>query len=118
MAFSSLADRWRVCLRDVLPIGWNRRSKNRLFPQRFRSPRQAPTRMPKALWIDPLTAEKMHENRLKNMHFRRVGAIMEYWKIPLSQNLESSRVHGRIPVSYTHLRAHETDSYLVCRLLL
>src|SRR5665647_2405386 len=23
-----------------------------------------------------------------------------------------------IPVSYTHLRAHETDSYLVCRLLL
>src|SRR5680860_855784 len=23
----------------------------------------------------------------------------------------------RPPVSYTHLRAHETDSYLVCRLL-
>src|SRR5680860_217059 len=27
-------------------------------------------------------------------------------------------VVGEIPVSYTHLRAHETDSYLVCRLLL
>src|SRR5665647_3757359 len=25
---------------------------------------------------------------------------------------------ARAPVSYTHLRAHETDSYLVCRLLL
>src|SRR5664279_6421478 len=25
---------------------------------------------------------------------------------------------GAKPVSYTHLRAHETDSYLVCRLLL
>src|SRR5680860_1727508 len=25
---------------------------------------------------------------------------------------------GLQPVSYTHLRAHETDSYLVCRLLL
>src|SRR5665647_3850809 len=25
---------------------------------------------------------------------------------------------GARPVSYTHLRAHETDSYLVCRLLL
>src|SRR5665647_1423389 len=25
---------------------------------------------------------------------------------------------GSAPVSYTHLRAHETDSYLVCRLLL
>ena len=24
----------------------------------------------------------------------------------------------RLSVSYTHLRAHETDSYLVCRLLL
>src|SRR5680860_1708984 len=27
-------------------------------------------------------------------------------------------VAGVLPVSYTHLRAHETDSYLVCRLLL
>src|SRR5680860_640627 len=25
---------------------------------------------------------------------------------------------AHMPVSYTHLRAHETDSYLVCRLLL
>src|SRR5665647_1801728 len=30
----------------------------------------------------------------------------------------SSRYAGYTPVSYTHLRAHETDSYLVCRLLL
>src|SRR5664279_5953093 len=29
----------------------------------------------------------------------------------------SSRQRQRPPVSYTHLRAHETDSYLVCRLL-
>ena len=27
-------------------------------------------------------------------------------------------LHCSRPVSYTHLRAHETDSYLVCRLLL
>ena len=27
-------------------------------------------------------------------------------------------IHGVGTVSYTHLRAHETDSYLVCRLLL
>src|SRR5680860_1785723 len=26
--------------------------------------------------------------------------------------------YDKTPVSYTHLRAHETDSYLVCRLLL
>ena len=29
-----------------------------------------------------------------------------------------AEVFAREPVSYTHLRAHETDSYLVCRLLL
>src|SRR5665647_105047 len=28
------------------------------------------------------------------------------------------QLSGEQPVSYTHLRAHETDSYLVCRLLL
>src|SRR5665647_1279722 len=28
------------------------------------------------------------------------------------------KVRYQSPVSYTHLRAHETDSYLVCRLLL
>ena len=28
------------------------------------------------------------------------------------------RIQYPEPVSYTHLRAHETDSYLVCRLLL
>ena len=30
----------------------------------------------------------------------------------------SQRMRLFIPVSYTHLRAHETDSYLVCRLML
>src|SRR5665647_3619403 len=33
----------------------------------------------------------------------------------LAKALELS---GTLAVSYTHLRAHETDSYLVCRLLL
>ena len=31
---------------------------------------------------------------------------------------ESEKKDLFVPVSYTHLRAHETDSYLVCRLLL
>ena len=29
----------------------------------------------------------------------------------------SDQYHGVMPVSYTHLRAHETRSNLVCRLL-
>src|SRR5680860_824605 len=35
----------------------------------------------------------------------------------ISEILERVR-HEAVAVSYTHLRAHETDSYLVCRLLL
>src|SRR5665647_3581319 len=34
------------------------------------------------------------------------------------QTFEDTRITREITVSYTHLRAHETDSYLVCRLLL
>ena len=34
------------------------------------------------------------------------------------QNFDLTQDSSAIPVSYTHLRAHETDSYLVCRLLL
>src|SRR5680860_1685587 len=39
------------------------------------------------------------------------------------QDVQIEAASGRLsdhydPVSYTHLRAHETDSYLVCRLLL
>ena len=35
--------------------------------------------------------------------------------LSLKNNSKWDKIH---PVSYTHLRAHETDSYLVCRLLL
>ena len=42
---------------------------------------------------------------------RRVGA----WRIELYSDPELA---AEAAVSYTHLRAHETDSYLVCRLLL
>src|SRR5664279_280875 len=36
----------------------------------------------------------------------------------LYRGLAVRRTAGPSAVSYTHLRAHETDSYLVCRLLL
>src|SRR5680860_1672181 len=38
----------------------------------------------------------------------------------VSSSYHDQRIFSGIPiaVSYTHLRAHETDSYLVCRLLL
>src|SRR5664279_6430253 len=37
---------------------------------------------------------------------------------PISWHERRERQERLIAVSYTHLRAHETDSYLVCRLLL
>src|SRR5680860_1478563 len=37
-----------------------------------------------------------------------------YWAVELGLEYEP---YGANAVSYTHLRAHETDSYLVCRLL-
>src|SRR5665647_3853290 len=42
---------------------------------------------------------------------------IEAWK-PIVRFIQEQGARAGIPVSYTHLRAHETDSYLVCRLLL
>src|SRR5665647_1294913 len=35
--------------------------------------------------------------------------------LPLRHPCPGRQRNGFLPVSYTHLRAHETDSYLVCR---
>src|SRR5680860_1809133 len=43
------------------------------------------------------------------------GGVVSRIKIMGDMNIAEKRLP---PVSYTHLRAHETDSYLVCRLLL
>src|SRR5680860_1725753 len=42
----------------------------------------------------------------------------EIGTVALSTHGEVDMAVQAAPVSYTHLRAHETDSYLVCRLLL
>ena len=51
-----------------------------------------------------------------------MGRVTVYGDIKSVSREESftagSHGYSNVPVSYTHLRAHETDSYLVCRLLL
>src|SRR5664279_644457 len=42
----------------------------------------------------------------------------DYIVAPSASCVGFVRNYYNTPVSYTHLRAHETDSYLVCRLLL
>src|SRR5664279_4492050 len=52
------------------------------------------------------------------------GQLLEQYRVP-TQRLYTMSFRPSVlctvaptgPVSYTHLRAHETDSYLVCRLL-
>ena len=50
--------------------------------------------------------------------------VCEYWEgerlamAYAAAGFNAIVVNYTTPVSYTHLRAHETDSYLVCRLLL
>ena len=60
------------------------------------------------------------------LHYRLIGHSENYYLLEV--DLKTGRHHQircqlakmgcPITVSYTHLRAHETDSYLVCRLLL
>src|SRR5664279_6577410 len=55
---------------------------------------------------------EMGENDPANILEERILSTMYLW-----HNYGKSTL-GSKAVSYTHLRAHETDSYLVCRLLL
>nr|CUV35834.1 protein of unknown function [Ralstonia solanacearum] len=57
-------------------------------------------------WLDKLLPPKIQQTDPS----QRKGIPEGLWiKCPACES---------VPVSYTHLRAHETDSYLVCRLLL
>src|SRR5665647_230700 len=67
---------------------------------------------------------------LMGILFWAIAAFAGYWYVNLvlksgaKPSVLEVAINGAIlgavvgPVSYTHLRAHETDSYLVCRLLL
>ena len=48
----------------------------------------------------------------------RISHLLWTCHLPLKLAARCLSQIGRASVSYTHLRAHETDSYLVCRLLL
>src|SRR5665647_3624047 len=58
--------------------------------------------------VDELEAEKVME--VYSPHFPP--------QVLVNKDCTVRPVSNIISVSYTHLRAHETDSYLVCRLLL
>src|SRR5664279_5409529 len=65
--------------------------------------------IPRVITVDKNPAYPSAVNELKNDRI-----------LPQNVSLRQIKYLNNIvePVSYTHLRAHETDSYLVCRLLL
>ena len=71
-----------------------------------------------AAWADRITFEEIEKKTGKKESY--VIKIMRRSLKPSSFRLWRKRVNQKSikPVSYTHLRAHETRSNLVCRLLL
>ena len=64
--------------------------------------------------VDSLDMEKLWDTKL----VVNEGDVLHGGDIYAQVQETRAIVHKSMAVSYTHLRAHETDSYLVCRLLL
>src|SRR5680860_1702427 len=90
-------------------------------------------RKSKARWMRPLGWRECGRTCRPILRIRKAGTSWPadaYPAVPAptcvrTATASTSRItrwrqagRGYVPVSYTHLRAHETDSYLVCRLLL
>ena len=59
----------------------------------------------------------LEKNSQKNGSGIPYEELLGIWKFKYVWGKESDEIKN-IPVSYTHLRAHETSQHLVCRLLL
>src|SRR5665647_3812456 len=64
--------------------------------------------------LDVRTSEEYQSGHLNNA-FLADWNNEEEFKTRVQALDKSKPVYTYCPVSYTHLRAHETDSYLVCR---
>src|SRR5665213_2094012 len=89
------------------------RQKRTLDAFRFKIPRDELRRRSRILVIDDECPELIDD-------LRRASFAVDYQADINKQNLSvlDQPVYDLIPVSYTHLRAHETGRNLVCRLLL
>src|SRR5680860_1683324 len=71
-----------------------------------------------SLTLLPLVWHDSHPARTWPKSLPLQPGIIAGHSAPTSARTASRLLRSADPVSYTHLRAHETDSYLVCRLLL
>src|SRR5665809_145553 len=67
-----------------------------------------------------LRAPLRNDSRVLSSCGSKVLFVLSGYELVLCvhENKPIERCHGAEPVSYTHLRAHETKANLVCRLLL
>src|SRR5665647_1078490 len=76
-------------------------------------------------WLDE-KIDEIEEEQSPEEHSKETRHALHTLRAFIARNLaemppDAAKIQAviaqeRIPVSYTHLRAHETDSYLVCRL--
>ena len=55
---------------------------------------------------------------MKSVALHNLGCKVNSYEIEVMQQMLQEKGYTIVPVSYTHLRAHETRHDLVCRLLL
>ena len=68
--------------------------------------------------LNPVQAAMQHLLQLISMALLAGLAVSLLWSEAQLVEVNDQIQKAKAAVSYTHLRAHETDSYLVCRLLL
>src|SRR5664279_1152120 len=66
----------------------------------------------------PILSIHAYKSKMTPLPYKRVKGLEYIDKVIEIDQSPIGRTPRSNPVSYTHLRAHETDSYLVCRLLL
>src|SRR5665647_3843434 len=64
----------------------------------------------------PFLAQDINERRTPHVITLNPNSKSRHFHPLVKGHMNEGRAHRYRTVSYTHLRAHETDSYLVCRL--
>ena len=76
--------------------------------------------VPTVQWLERLTGLSLTDNMLGTTGRKATSGDIDLGvdETKIDKQTLINQLLAKQAVSYTHLRAHETDSYLVCRLLL
>src|SRR5678815_1365199 len=118
-----------MCIRDSVfteTFYWDMNDQTRAFAKRFAEQDKGihPTMVHAGVYASVLHYLKAVEALKSDADGAKIIAKMK--ELPTDDPLfgkgsirvDGRKIHPAYPVSYTHLRAHETPEHLVCRLLL